>query len=84
VLLTAQRDGDLEDPEPDDLHRIGTVAMVMRSMRLPDGRVKVLVQGLSRAEIDDFVDRESGGLWAPSAPIAEPTRAASGPSRSRR
>jgi ATP-dependent Lon protease len=54
VLLVAQRDPDLEEPEADDLYGFGTVAMVMRSMRLPDGRVKVLVQGLARATVDSY------------------------------
>ena len=48
ILLAAQRDPEVEDPAPEDLHRVGTVAMVMRILRLPDGRVKALVQGLSK------------------------------------
>src|SRR5512147_1539440 len=54
VLLTAQVDAEVEDPTPLDLYRFGTVAMVMRSMRLPDGRVKVLVQGLARVRVEEF------------------------------
>jgi ATP-dependent Lon protease len=57
VLLVAQRDPEVEEPEPEDLHRIGTVAMVMRSMRVPDGRFKVLVQGLARAEVESIGDK---------------------------
>jgi ATP-dependent Lon protease len=68
VLLTAQIDPEAEDPEATGLYRHGTVAMVMRSMRLPDGRVKVLVQGLARAEIEDFVDRDDA-LWAAVRPL---------------
>jgi len=52
LLLAAQRDPDIEDPTPDDLYRVGTVVMVMRLLRLSDGRVKVLVQGLAKATID--------------------------------
>ncbi len=52
LLLVAQRCGEVEEPEPEDLHRVGTIAMVMRWMRLADGRVKALVQGLARAEIE--------------------------------
>ena len=58
VLLVAQRDPDVEEPTPDELHRVGTVGMVMRTLRLPDGRVKVLVQGLAKAEIEGFVEQE--------------------------
>ena len=58
LLLVAQREGDIEAPEPDDLHCVGTVAMVMRILRMGDGRVKVLVQGLAKARIDAFVEHE--------------------------
>ncbi|RIL06301.1 MAG: endopeptidase La [Proteobacteria bacterium] len=63
VLLTAQVDPENEDPSALDLYRHGTVAMVMRSMRLPDGRVKVLVQGLARALVTEFEERDSA-TWA--------------------
>jgi ATP-dependent Lon protease len=59
VLLVAQRDPDLEDPDPDDLYVFGTVAMVMRSMRLPDGRVKTLVQGLARASVESYTEADA-------------------------
>jgi len=58
LLLTAQREADVEDPEPEDLYPVGTVAMVMRILRMGDGRVKVLVQGLGKARIDAFVEHE--------------------------
>ncbi len=60
VLLTAQRNPETADPDPDDLYRVGTVAMIMRSMRMPDGRLKVLVQGLAKARIESVIEeRES-------------------------
>jgi ATP-dependent Lon protease len=49
VFLVAQKNLSEEDPSPKDLHRIGTVALVMRMLKLPDGKIKVLVQGLSKA-----------------------------------
>ena len=58
VLLTTQREGDTEEPEPDDLYSVGTVAMVMRILRMGDGRVKVLVQGLAKARIEAFLEHE--------------------------
>ncbi len=70
LLLTAQRNTEVEDPDPDDLHRVGTVAMVMRILRLPDGRLKALVQGLTKARIDSFVDSEPA-TWASVSPIPE-------------
>jgi len=60
VLLVAQRNPETADPDPDELYRLGTVAMVMRSQRMPDGRLKVLVQGLGKARIDSVIEhRES-------------------------
>jgi ATP-dependent Lon protease len=58
LCLAAQRDSEIEVPEPDDLYRVGTVVMVMRVIRMGDGRVKALVQGLSRARIEAFVEQE--------------------------
>jgi ATP-dependent Lon protease len=51
ILLVAQRDAEAEEPTPDDLYAVGTVAMIMRMLKMPDGRVKVLVQGVSRAAV---------------------------------
>jgi len=55
ILLTAQKDFQNEDPGEDDLYRIGTVAIIMRMLKLPDGRIRILVQGLSRARVDYFI-----------------------------
>jgi len=49
ILLAAQKSQDEEDPTPDDIYGVGTVALIMRMLKLPDGRIRVLVQGLSRA-----------------------------------
>ncbi len=54
ILLLTQKDMAIEDPTPDDLYRVGTVALVMRMLKLPDGRVKILVQGISKAEVVDL------------------------------
>jgi len=74
LLLTAQRNPEVEDPDPDELHQVGTVAMVMRILRLPDGRVKVLVQGLCKAQIESFVENEPA-TWAQVTPIPADTEA---------
>ena len=54
ILLLAQRDQEKEDTEPDDLYRMGTVAVIMRMLKLPDGRIRVLVQGMHRAVVEEF------------------------------
>ncbi|MBI5379962.1 MAG: LON peptidase substrate-binding domain-containing protein, partial [Nitrospirae bacterium] len=54
ILLVAQRDLNIENPEPKDIYAIGTVGMIMRMLKLPDGRIKILVQGLSKVRIREF------------------------------
>ncbi|MDH5527586.1 MAG: endopeptidase La [Nitrospirota bacterium] len=55
LLLAAQKMLEVEEPEPEDVFSMGTVAQVMRMLKLPDGRIKVLVQGVGKARITDFV-----------------------------
>src|SRR5687767_4466826 len=52
ILLASQKDLDKEEPAADDLYRVGTAAVIMRMLKLPDGRIRILVQGLARAEIE--------------------------------
>ncbi len=54
LLLSTQSDVNVENPTPEEIYKVGTVAMIMRMFKLPDGRVKVLVQGLSKARILDY------------------------------
>jgi ATP-dependent Lon protease len=58
VMLVTQRDLNVENPTPDDLHTIGTVGIIMRMLKLPDGRVKILVQGVSKARVLGFTQTE--------------------------
>ena len=52
ILLVAQRTADLDDPQPSDLYEVGTLATILQLLKLPDGTVKVLVEGGDRARID--------------------------------
>src|SRR4030043_51743 len=54
IFLVAQKKTNEEDPSPKDLYRVGTVAVVMKMLKLPDGKVKILVQGLSKAAIKEI------------------------------
>jgi ATP-dependent Lon protease len=54
IGLVASRNPDLESPEPDDLYTIGTVAIVHRLFRAPDGTIRLLVQGLARFRLGEF------------------------------
>ena len=58
ILLVAQRSPDTDDPQAADLYSIGTVATVLQLLKLPDGTIKVLVEGSLRAEVASFADRE--------------------------
>lgn len=58
ILLTAQKDPLTEDPKPEDLYTIGTVAIILRTMKLVDGSIKILVQGVSRVRILDYAERQ--------------------------
>jgi ATP-dependent Lon protease len=58
IVLVAQRDAEIEDPAPEDLYEVGTVGMIMRIMQLPEGRMKVLVQGLAKVRIRNVLRSE--------------------------
>jgi len=56
ILLVAQKNAAQDDPSADDIYDVGTVSTVLQLLKLPDGTVKVLVEGTHRAKIDGFVD----------------------------
>ena len=54
ILLVTQKSAEVEDPKQDDVFEIGTVALIMRMLKLPDGRIRILAQGLVRAKIESL------------------------------
>jgi len=54
IMLVAQRQADVDDPKLEDLHRFGTVASILQMLKLPDGTVKVLVEGVDRARVEQL------------------------------
>jgi ATP-dependent Lon protease len=58
ILLLTQRDAAQDDPEPKDLFDIGTVGTILQLLKLPDGTVKVLVEGAQRCRVADFSDND--------------------------
>src|SRR4051794_15983544 len=54
ILLASQKDISDEHPSPEGIYKTGTVAMIMRMRKLPDGRIKILTQGLCKANIQEF------------------------------
>src|SRR5437016_14680345 len=64
IMLVAQKQADVDDPKADDLYRIATVATILQLRKLPDGTVKVLVEGVGRARIEKL---HRGGYRAADA-----------------
>jgi len=58
ILLVAQKNAAQDDPGTDDIYTVGTLSTVLQLLKLPDGTVKVLVEGGKRAKINNFTDRE--------------------------
>jgi len=58
ILLVAQKQADVDDPKGEDLYRVGTVATILQLLKLPDGTVKVLVEGVDRASIEKLSEGE--------------------------
>jgi ATP-dependent Lon protease len=58
ILLATQKNAADDDPAPDAIYEIGTIANVLQLLKLPDGTVKVLVEGTARAKVSKFTDRE--------------------------
>ena len=71
ILLVSQKDVNKEEPEQEDLYTVGTVAIIMRMLKLPDGRIRILIQGLSRCRVDS-VTGSGEYVRASVTPIVEP------------
>jgi ATP-dependent Lon protease len=71
ILLAAQRDAKINEPGEGDIYDVGTLGSVVQLLRLPDGTVKVLVEGKQRARIQRYLDTEECFL-VEAAPIEEP------------
>lgn len=58
IGVVAQKDGSVEDPSTDDLYETGTLALILRTLRMPDGNTTVILQGKKRFRIDEFTTTE--------------------------
>ena len=67
ILLATQMNAGDDDPAPEDIYKIGTLASVLQLLKLPDGTVKVLVEGMDRAKLGDFTKRDD--LFEASATV---------------
>ena len=72
IFLVSQKNSADENPNPADIHRVGTIASIMRMLKLADGRVKILVQGLSKGEVDSYL-RERPYFEVKIRKVIEPT-----------
>ncbi|CAN7272850.1 endopeptidase La [Devosia sp. LjRoot3] len=71
ILVVTQKNAQDDDPAPDQIYGTGTIATVLQLLKLPDGTVKVLVEGLSRATIDNYLQTEEY-FEAEASPLPEP------------
>ncbi|WEJ31350.1 endopeptidase La [Devosia sp. SD17-2] len=71
ILVVTQKNAQDDDPAPEQIYSTGTIATVLQLLKLPDGTVKVLVEGLSRATIDQYVQTEEY-FEAEATPLPEP------------
>jgi ATP-dependent Lon protease len=71
IVLVSQKDVNKEDPEQEDLYEVGTVAIIMRMLKLPDGRIRILIQGLSRTRVDS-VNARGDYVKVNITPVSEP------------
>jgi ATP-dependent Lon protease len=74
IFLVSQVNSSEENPVPADIHRVGTIASIMRMLKLADGRVKILVQGLAKGEVDTYL-RERPFFEVRIRKVIEPTLA---------
>ena len=59
IFLVAQKDASIDDPTGNDVYSTGTIATILQMLKLPDGTVKVLVEGVRRADINHFVETQA-------------------------
>ncbi|MBP8626109.1 MAG: endopeptidase La [Syntrophorhabdales bacterium] len=71
IIVAAQKDLKDEDPLPDRIYSVGVVSQIMRMLRLPDGRVKILIQGLKKARVKEYI-QESPTFLVSAEVIEEP------------
>ena len=64
IFLVAQKDASVENPEPADLHRVGVIAHIKQSVRLPDKSYRIITEGVARGEIQNIFRLESGAYTA--------------------
>src|SRR5207253_2593823 len=63
IFLATQHDASVDDPKPEEIYTVGTLANIVQSVKLPDGNIKVLVEGVERAKDFDVAIRQLDALY---------------------
>jgi ATP-dependent Lon protease len=58
IFLATQKALDVENPKPEDIHAVGTIGIIMRMLKLPDERIKILVQGVAKGKVQDYIQTD--------------------------
>src|SRR6201987_4872819 len=58
IFLATQHDASIDEPKPNDIFQVGTIVNIVQSLKLPDGNIKVLVEGVERAKVFSITDEE--------------------------
>ncbi len=58
IFLATQHDASVDEPRPEDIYTVGTIGNIVQSVKMPDGNIKVLVEGLERAKAVDITDSD--------------------------
>src|SRR5512136_1939099 len=58
IFLATQHDASIDEPKPNDIYQVGTIVNIVQSLKLPDGNIKVLVEGIERGKVLQIVDTE--------------------------
>lgn len=69
IFLTMQKDMDIDEPEEEDLYKMGTLTKVKQMLKLPNGTIRVLVEGVQRAELEELIEED--GYFAASLRLFE-------------
>src|SRR3989454_3588283 len=69
IFLATQHDASVDEPKPNEIYQVGTIVNIVQSLKLPDGNIKVLVEGVERGKILQIVDTE--GFFHASVRVAK-------------
>ena len=78
IFLATQHDASIDEPRPDEIYHVGTIANIVQSLKLPDGNIKVLVEGVERARMSSVGRKTKGFFRAVVKVLAAPEVEASG------